>query len=992
MDENSLVDIRAGVGEKVVRCGTGYRIGRSLVLTAAHVVQTGDGQPYPDILMLIGHPSMGDREWRTGTVVWSGGDKTDLALVRISPLDDLRPPRSTTLVRYSGRRPYAYTGLGFPDFAGYGTSTRHVEQLDGTMYPLSTAERGLQIVEQTRWPRRSQNEPWAGVSGAAIFVDGRSNLGDESLLVGALVESTSVSESRLLLCPITRLIEDAEARRAIGKDGVEIRLIEIGDPPQKPALYNWVAALLWPLLFTGAVIAVAALLLAVLSAVVPERFFGLAAFPVALAPVLCVGWAIKSVVTRWRKRPGATGERAAELREEAKRFGETIYAREQRNQASATYVTDPGDRPADVTFREHSITYRDVSGKQAGTLESVHGFYEATPSRRLVILGEAGSGKTVLATALIIAIIRDGIRNGTLGKSSRYPVPVRFNLANWHDVHAKGADFGRFLSNQLHAEYGLPEVLAQRLVDEGLILPVLDGLDEMDRLETPVEGAAWSSAASRARRAILQINDYHREHVDERPYVLTSRDQTYTRLGTRLSGATIVTIDSFGADEIVRYVRERLEARPDLSSRWEPVLAQLAAGGGCFAERVLRTPWRLMLALTASGQGLFDPADLLVHEPEAVADERVEEVQRQLVGRFARATHGRLTDIGKADQSFTVRSPEDLETWLGQLARFLKRYGGTPISAREAISGTDLNLHTMWPIAGDRLVRFVHVSIHAVAVTLFAVPCLLAVLGGAGHGLATITDLPAALSELDGLDMLRLSWLVGAIATLYVWAWWLGVTKHPWRSKTRYAQVRTLKMRQMSIRERVVAAIEIALAIGGSFALLAYLLAGPPAAILIGLVVGGGFAAAMDRVRLDRGLTGGFHPGLAWLNDMVLATALGVTGAVFFPSALSYPAGAGAVFGFVMGFAGAFVLSLQAWLRYVIAMSIMKRRGLLPWRLGAFLHWARTAGLFRISGTGYQYRHIELQEWFGAGVDAPARMRHAVPGSAPVSNRQAESV
>ncbi|MEU1577418.1 hypothetical protein ABZ519_41005 [Streptomyces collinus] len=35
----------------------------------------------------------------------------------------------------------------------------------------------------------------------------------------------------------------------------------------------------------------------------------------------------------------------------------------------------------------------------------------------------------------------------------------------------------------------------------------------------------------------------------------------------------------------------------------------------------------------------------------------------------------------------------------------------------------------------------------------------------------------------------------------------------------------------------------------------------------------------------------------------------------------------------------------------------------MPWRLGAFLHWAYEAGLLRISGVVYQFRHRELQDW-----------------------------
>ncbi|WP_435887807.1 hypothetical protein [Streptomyces chartreusis] len=54
-------------------------------------------------------------------------------------------------------------------------------------------------------------------------------------------------------------------------------------------------------------------------------------------------------------------------------------------------------------------------------------------------------------------------------------------------------------------------------------------------------------------------------------------------------------------------------------------------------------------------------------------------------------------------------------------------------------------------------------------------------------------------------------------------------------------------------------------------------------------------------------------------------------------------------------------LQARASRRYLIFLCCTPRR--LPWRLGAFLHWAYEAGLLRISGMAYQYRHRELQDW-----------------------------
>ncbi|MEV6807471.1 hypothetical protein [Streptomyces sp. NPDC051132] len=49
--------------------------------------------------------------------------------------------------------------------------------------------------------------------------------------------------------------------------------------------------------------------------------------------------------------------------------------------------------------------------------------------------------------------------------------------------------------------------------------------------------------------------------------------------------------------------------------------------------------------------------------------------------------------------------------------------------------------------------------------------------------------------------------------------------------------------------------------------------------------------------------------------------------------------------------------------RYLV--FLMCARGKLPWRLGAFLDWCCAAGVMRLSGTAYQFRHRELQQWLG---------------------------
>jgi hypothetical protein len=91
----------------------------------------------------------------------------------------------------------------------------------------------------------------------------------------------------------------------------------------------------------------------------------------------------------------------------------------------------------------------------------------------------------------------------------------------------------------------------------------------------------------------------------------------------------------------------------------------------------------------------------------------------------------------------------------------------------------------------------------------------------------------------------------------------------------------------------------------------------------------------------------------------------GLLAAVVFASAIGISAGATGEswFALALGLISllAAILVANAWTRYVVLL--LCTRGRLPWRLGAFLNWAYGAGLLRISGNAYQFRHRELQDW-----------------------------
>jgi hypothetical protein len=91
----------------------------------------------------------------------------------------------------------------------------------------------------------------------------------------------------------------------------------------------------------------------------------------------------------------------------------------------------------------------------------------------------------------------------------------------------------------------------------------------------------------------------------------------------------------------------------------------------------------------------------------------------------------------------------------------------------------------------------------------------------------------------------------------------------------------------------------------------------------------------------------------------------------------------GLVIGFPTGvFAGlAGILRLGSgngsctWFRYHLAVLLYAARRRGPLRFGMFLDWAHDAGLLRVSGPAYQFRHRQIQDWLTAGTVGGPRRR-----------------
>jgi transcriptional regulator with XRE-family HTH domain len=133
---------------------------------------------------------------------------------------------------------------------------------------------------------------------------------------------------------------------------------------------------------------------------------------------------------------------------------------------------------------------------------SILEIYE-TSEHELLVLGEPGAGKSTLLLHLAQMLVQLAEQEET------HPLPVVLRLSSWAEKKPALEDW---MSEQLALTYDISQKLSTQWMRNEQILPLLDGLDEMD-------------AASRSA-CIAAINAYHREHLLV-PLVICSRRTEY---------------------------------------------------------------------------------------------------------------------------------------------------------------------------------------------------------------------------------------------------------------------------------------------------------------------------------------------------------------------------------------------------------------------------------------------------------------------------------
>ncbi|MFH8776170.1 NACHT domain-containing protein [Streptomyces sp. NPDC017958] len=590
----------------------------------------------------------------------------------------------------------------------------------------------------------------------------------------------------------------------------------------------------------------------------------------------------------------------------------------------------PGQSPEADSAR--AVSPRGLAG-EGGKLAEV---FEHVPTRRLVVLGEPGAGKTMLLIRLLLALLEHRPSGG--------PVPVLFPLASWDPARQ---DLYTWMADELAQDHPALRALipanppqagtctqARALLAHRLVLPILDGLDELpERLR------------ARALHAINQVLPARQ------PLVLSSRTTEYRSALTTPEGATVLLNGAAGirllpldpAKAAAYLERDAGGSATKAANRWTRVTAALATDTP--VAQALSTPLGLFLARTIYNprpdEHLSDLPDL--SDPDELLDQTRfptrQDIDTHLFTAFIPATYRPHPDRP------TPWNAQHAQRTLAFLARHLEH-----------------SIHGTPNLAWWQLPRALPQQALAAGLTVGLM---------AGLPASLLAWLQAGLpSGLEGGGVIGFTCAVVAVVIA-----WSVRDRNPssgirwsWRGKSW---------------------LTVGLPFGLVFGLIAVVTVEPATGwghgVVAGLLVGLLFAHMGGVRSVHPDLDKAVGPGTVLRRDRrtfwVITMAVGTLGAIADGMATAYgvagPIGmsvwsregflfllTAALDGFVLGLPLGFMLGLarSVWMRFLVARTALAAAGRVPWRFMSFLADAHEQrGVLRQAGAVYQFRHLDLQ-------------------------------
>lgn len=614
-----------------------------------------------------------------------------------------------------------------------------------------------------------------------------------------------------------------------------------------------------------------------------------------------------------------------------------------------------------------------------GGLGDLFGVLGGLDSGRVIVLGDAGTGKSAAAILTMLDALkhRQGLDDA---QRPRVPVPVLLTAHGWDPRHQR---LDQWLAARLDAEYPFLRSdiygrnAATRLVDDGRVALVLDGFDEIaDKLRP---------AAIRAldQQALLRL------------MVLTrTRELVDAVAGGHLHGAAALELLPVPAPEAADYLI-RCQVQPPALD-WQRLAEHLRSVPDSAVSTALNNPLMLTLVRdTFPATGGLD--DLL--RPGRFTSQA--EVERYLLDRVLPAAY--QPRLGEEPGPYRV---EQARHWLGFLATEMNRRNTRDLAWWRI---------RQWSPVTHRVITVAIPSALGAGLPLGALFGLMfglahGVVAGLACGLANGVAIGLTMELREGRGNAFAGGLAGGLASALTAGIAFGITIGlsrgvgdgiliglaaalglglPSGTAARLVEGRRRagprRLRPFhwnavastgSLTVGLAFGLILGLAMGLAFGLTGGLVAGITAGLAIGLATAllfgilnsliQGFADAtspMDPItcwRCDR--QSGLMEGLAY--GLVSGIAFGLVGIVG-------GAGTGLALGLIGGLAEGLAVTIgvsQSWAA-TVAFLLLGHAGIFPRQGVRFLEDARERGILRTVGSVYQFRHARLQDQL-AGVNA----------------------
>ncbi|MDX2821023.1 NACHT domain-containing protein, partial [Streptomyces ipomoeae] len=556
-----------------------------------------------------------------------------------------------------------------------------------------------------------------------------------------------------------------------------------------------------------------------------------------------------------------------------------------------------------------------------GQFTEFHDMFRHLPSGRLVVLGPAGAGKSVLVLRFALDYLAR--------RSPRDPVPLILPLASWRpETHPQLWDWA---VARLAAEHpaiargagaASAKATARELLRTGRILPVLDGFDELP-----------PDVRTEALRTLNETLG-HRTRV-----VLTSRMDEYADAVASgagvLSAAAAIWLRPLRLEDAAAYL-----PRHAIDDSWEAVFDEIRSHPDDLQLRalaeVLSRPLMLSLAKATYGAEAKDPAVLLDRDrlPDRAA------IEHHLLTAFVPSLYT-APSPQSIDGSTRRWDAESAELHLRFLARHAAALGGGEVRWWQLTEAVPWPVRAIGPalalcVAGSLLADFRFTSsisaYYAIDVPLVVIGLLLCVFPLLAAGLDS--DCPPRRARFGGRLVPALK--RAGIAFLVLMFPMLG------------PELPLLPLVVVCCAAAASAFVDVPAA---------HDVASGPRALL----------RSDRRLTLCVGVVHAFGGGSRrWAVALVLLTPLDLWALRYQVNPESGPDWALLITGTIAAFFLCGV-SMSAWGQFTVARLWLAARHQLPWRVMGFLDDAHRRGVLRQIGGAYAFRHSRVQDTLRGG-------------------------